>query len=270
MLSLHEDEIVINPTLSYKLENDFGIKPPEFDESDDISAYFSKVNKTVKAQGWKVIPETAPSLLSFLKNNMYRDLKTHKDLILENPVVRTLSGDPRALTREISELNNYDHDSNSKPEDTYQVVDADASRQDAIICAKKGLSFVLQGPPGIGKSQTITNIIAKCLADGKKVLFVSEKMAALDVVYKRLREVRLDDFCLILHSYKANKKDTLKQLREVLNPAGGKAQVKEDAYRKLTRLSDDRERLNDYAESINIPITALKKRFSRSTEYLHV
>ena len=96
-----------------------------------------------------------------------------------------------------------------KPINIFQVVDVDSSQQDAILYSKQGISFVLQGPPGTGKSQTITNIIAEALADGKKVLFVSEKMAALEVVHKRLSQSGLSDFCLMLHSYKVSKKEIL-------------------------------------------------------------
>ena len=88
-----------------------------------------------------------------------------------------------------------------------------------MLATKRGISFVLQGPPGTGKSQTITNIIAECLASSKTVLFVSEKMAALDVVYRRLHEVGLTDFCLQLHSHKANKKDVVNELgRTLMHP----------------------------------------------------
>ncbi|HBR09628.1 MAG TPA: DNA/RNA helicase, partial [Clostridiales bacterium] len=181
VLSLHEDEILINPTLQYKLDNDFGISLPEFDEEGDLREYFSSINTLVSHNCWKVVEETGLSLLSFLKINMYNDLAKHRDSIIRNSIVRTISGDASASNPIPEEINDYDFDAKTKPIDTFQVVDADSSQQDAILCAKKGLSFVLQGPPGTGKSQTITNIISECLADGKKVLFVSEKMAALDV-----------------------------------------------------------------------------------------
>lgn len=92
----------------------------------------------------------------------------------------------------------------------HSVVDADSSQIEAIEMAKSGKSFVLQGPPGTGKSQTITNIIAECLSDGKKVLFVSEKLAALNVVYDKLKQAGLAEFCLQLHSHKANKRMSLR------------------------------------------------------------
>lgn len=259
VLSLHEDEIIINPTLAYKLDNDFGIKLPEFNAEDSLSAYFESVQKLTEANGWEIIHEVGLGLLSFLKINMYRDLENHRDAILKKPVVRALGGDTTAVDYDLSALDHFDHDKNTMPERTFQVVDADASQQDAILCARQGYSFVLQGPPGTGKSQTITNIIAECLADGKKVLFVSEKMAALEVVYKRLKDAELSDFCLILHSYKANKKDTLSQLGGVLNLANQKAAMSDDAYQRLAQLSADKARLNDYSNAIFTIIEPLHK-----------
>lgn len=259
VLSLHEDEIIVNPTLTYKLENDFGIKLPEFNVEDSLSAYFESVCRLTSVNQWEVIPEVGLGLLSFLKINMYRDLENHREAILKNPVVRALGGDATGVAHDLSEIDHFDHDNNTTPERTFQVVDADASQQDAILCAKQGHSFVLQGPPGTGKSQTITNIIAECLADGKKVLFVSEKMAALDVVHKRLKDAGLADFCLILHSYKANKKDTLAQLGSVLNLASQKATLSDDAYQRLAQLTADRNRLNDYSSAIYTVIDPLHK-----------
>lgn len=259
VLSLHEDEIVVNSTLKFKLENDFGIVMPEFDPDEGLHAYFSKLNYAVSSTHWEIIPETVLALFSFLKINMYHDLENHREEILENPVIRTLCGDGKAVEHDISFLDGLDYDRNIKPEDTFQVVDADSSQMDAILCAKKGISFVLQGPPGTGKSQTITNIIAECLADGKKVLFVSEKMAALEVVQKRLKDAGLTDFCLVLHSHKANKKDTLAQLGEVLNLASQKASLSDEAYRKLNQLTEYKKQLDNYSDSLHTVIPPLNK-----------
>ena len=259
VLSPHEDEIVLNPTLVYKMENDFGIKLPEFSTDISLSDYFSAVQDKIASQRWQVIPEVGLSLLSFLKINMYQDLERNRNTILQNPAIRALAGDSRAIDHGVSGLDNYDHDGCSSPLETFQVVDADSSQQDAILCAKQGFSFVLQGPPGTGKSQTITNIIAESLAAGKKVLFVSEKMAALEVVHKRLMEVGLSDFCLILHSHKANKKSTLEQLGTVLKLAGQKLTLTDEASQKLAQLTADRKKLNDYASQIYTVIEPLHK-----------
>lgn len=259
ILSIHEDEIVINPTLSYKLENDFGITLPKYNEGDDLHSILDEIAKLTQINKWEVVPEASLSLLSFLKINMYNDLNKHKDSIALNPIVRTISGDTSASNKIPEDISDFDYDKNITPTEMFQVVDADSSQQDAILCAKKGVSFVLQGPPGTGKSQTITNIIAECLADGKKVLFVSEKMAALEVVHKRLSSAGLNDFCLILHSYKANKRAVLDQLGATLALAQKKAALNDEAFQKLELLQSDKERLNDYAAQVFDTVMPLGK-----------
>ena len=259
VLNLHEDEIILNPTLVYKLENDFGITLPTFDDADDIDDFLNEVRSKTSLKNWSVVKEVGLSLLSFLKINMYSDLNKHKDTIVENPIVRAISGDATAISKIPEEMSNYDFDRKEKPIDVFQVVDADASQQDAILMAKKGVSFVLQGPPGTGKSQTITNIIAESLADGKKVLFVSEKMAALDVVHRRLAGAGLDDFCLVLHSHKANKKNVLEQLSKVLDLSQKKVTLSDEAYHKLDTLQADKDKLNDYANQVYAIIDPLGK-----------
>jgi very-short-patch-repair endonuclease len=259
VLSLHEDEILVNPTLQFKFEHDFGICLPDFDEDDDLEDYFSSINSLVYHKRWKVVEDTGLSLLSFLKINMYNDLVKHKDRVISNSNIRAISGDISAVKRPSRDMEYYDFDTKTKPIDVFQVVDADASQQDAILYAKKGLSFILQGPPGTGKSQTITNIISECLAEGKKVLFVSEKMAALDVVHKRLTEVELNDFCLVLHSHKANKKDVLDQLDAMLVLAKDKFNLNDEAYQNLYSLERYREDLNLYAAQLFKKVEPLGK-----------
>lgn len=257
-LSIHEDEIVVNPTLIYKMDNDFGIKLPEFDaQAENIISYLESVAALVKRSGWTVDRKVSLSLLSFLKINMYYDLNNHSEAIKNHSLVKALCGDYSEVENVPENLNNYDHDSSDRPMDVYQVVDADSSQQDAVILSKKSVSFVLQGPPGTGKSQTITNIISEALADGKKVLFVSEKMAALEVVHRRLSNAGLSDFCLILHSHKANKKEILKSLGDTLNL--DRVSVREDALYQLEVLKSEREKLNDYCVQLHQPCPPLGK-----------
>ena len=259
ILTIHEDEIVVNPTLKYKLENDFGIILPEIEEEQDLKAYFDTVRALIQKNKWDVVEEASLSLLSFLKINMYRDLDKHKDKIKGHTVIRTISGDATASNFDVDSINGFDHDRQTKPVDIFQVVDADSSQQDAILSAKKGMSFVLQGPPGTGKSQTITNIIAESIADGKKVLFVSEKMAALEVVHRRLSQAGLADFCLTLHSHKANKKEVLEQLRTVLDFTKNSAKLSDEAFQKLDLLQTNKEKLNDYIDAIHTKVMPLEK-----------
>ena len=117
----------------------------------------------------------------------------------------------------------------------------------------------MQGPPGTGKSQTITNIIATKLAEGKKVLFVSEKKTALEVVYKRLKDVGLSDFCLSLHNNKASKKETLAQLEDSLSLSRKKVVLSDSLELEQNKFENNRKKLNDYSRQVNKKIPPLNK-----------
>ena len=156
-------------------------------------------------------------MFSFAKYLMWKDLTERTDQLRENAVVRHLIDTPReSYPSGVAFPSPKRLDLEFGPEQTFCPLPADSSQLSAVMAAVRGKDFVLIGPPGTGKSQTISNLIAQCLAEGKRVLFVSEKIAALDVVYRRLREVGLGEFCLELHSSKARKLDVLAQLHEVL------------------------------------------------------
>lgn len=249
ILKKYDDDIVVNPTLAYLFERDYGITLPTFDpDEESLNEFMNSMEKLVDRKGWRVIRENSLGLVSFLKINMYKDLCNNEDNVKSNPIIRAFAGEDSDLDEIPEELYNYNHDSVPSI-DRYQVVNADSSQQDAILLSQKGVSFVMQGPPGTGKSQTITNIIAQGLADGKKILFVSEKAAALEVVYKRLSEVHLDDFCLALHNYKANKKEVLDELAKSLELSSIKVKAEETA--KLIELDTLKEFLGQYVSDIH-------------------
>ena len=139
------------------------------------------------------------------------------------------------------------------------MVDADSSQMEAIEMAKSGKSFVLQGPPGTGKSQTITNIIAECLCDGKKVLFVSEKLAALSVVYDKLKQAGLSEFCLELHSHKANKKDVIADICHTLRAS--KSIVSSKAKEEIAVKQKAEKQLDAYAAELHYKRPGLRKAY---------
>ncbi len=249
-LKLTEGEIQTNPTLQYKLSLEEQFLLPDFhSEHEAILDYLISVNDMVHNRGWEVELECSLNLFSFLKMNMYQDLTNNADIIKLHPILKAFGGDLSEIQTLSSQYHNYNHDYNSRPNETFQVLDADSSQQDAILYSKKGISFVLQGPPGTGKSQTITNMIAEALAENKKILFVSEKMAALEVVYKRLQEVGISDFCLPLHSHKANKKEVLEELNRTLHL--NKVSMPEDMFYQLDKLSEHRKRLDGYASQLH-------------------
>ncbi len=138
------------------------------------------------------------------------------------------------------------------PTRAFNILDADASQRLCLEAAARGHSFVLHGPPGTGKSQTIANLIADSLANGKKVLFVSDKMAALEVVYNRLREVGLGDYCLELHSHKASKRAVVNELKRCLEDKRrpGRPPRNGDIFEKL---SQRRQQLTNYVQALHQP-----------------
>ncbi len=212
ILKRYEDEIVVNPYLAYLFEIEYGIGLPSFNAYDKtIDDFMCEMDDLACRCGWKIIMETSLTLLSSTKIAAYKDLMNNRNLIISNPVIRAISGDADKLVKNSDSLDMFKDDSILSRE-CFPVVKADSSQKAAILCAKKGISFVLQGPPGTGKSQTITNIIAEALADGKKVLFVSEKSTALEAVYKRLIQASLSEFCLPLYGYKLNKKEILHEI----------------------------------------------------------
>ncbi|MDO4338001.1 MAG: DUF4011 domain-containing protein [Eubacteriales bacterium] len=255
-LTKGDDEIEVNPTLDYLFNAEYNIDLPTFElkNKSSFGEYLRVIEEIVDRRGWKVVPEVSLGLLSFLKISMYHDLNDNRELLINNPILRAMAGDRTAIGNLPADIANYDFDK-ANPEEWHEVVNSDSSQKEAILLSKMGVSFVMQGPPGTGKSQTITNIIAEALADGKKVLFVSEKAAALQVVLKRLTEVGLDDFCLSLHNYKANKKEIIDSIGANLNLQ--REYVGNSVLRELTELFNDRQYLNKYADELHQPIAPL-------------
>ena len=242
-----EDDIIVNPTFAYKIEAEYGVKLPDYND-EDLADYLEKVKPLIKKLQWTITPECKIGIFSFLKINMYRDLKDNATTILSNRNVRQLLGEPVD-----AEENKEDSEATTQVADPlielHSVVDADSSQIEAIELAKSGKSFVLQGPPGTGKSQTITNIIAECLSDGKKVLFVSEKLAALNVVYEKLDQVGLSEFCLQLHSHKANKKEVIADICHTLRTRKSTISSKADIEIELKKKAE--RQLDAYATELH-------------------
>lgn len=243
-IKITDSDIIINPTFSFKLKNDYGIELPSYDD-EGIESYLEKIEKRLAKLKWYISKECKIGIFSFLKINMYKDLKNNAAKILENKNVRALLGE------EICENSLQDIADEKTIEDSplHNVVDADSSQIEAIATARNGKSFVLQGPPGTGKSQTITNIIVECLANGKRVLFVSEKLAALNVVYDKLKKAGLEEFCLELHSYKTNKKDVITELCHTLKAP--KSYLSDRAQKEIETKIRAQKDLDEYAAELH-------------------
>jgi very-short-patch-repair endonuclease len=273
-----EGRVILNPTLREKLKGDFGIALPaitddgKFDGDDKIPLSLSALlewvrnalAKNIHAAQWSVSDEVYLGLFTFQRQSLYDDLVLNEALAAEHAIIRALCGEGALPPPRLPVISAGQLDEQLRPEETWQVLDADASQQEAIIAAKRGESFVLQGPPGTGKSQTIANIIAECLAEGKHILFVSEKMAAIEVVQKRLAEVGLGPFCLNLHHRGADvaeKTRVYDALRTALtapaNHSGFQGQRWEE---NVAQVSRTRARLNQYVRELHdIPRSALRK-----------
>ena len=223
-LKYSQEDIGMNISIQAKLKSDFDIKLPELPEVDDldIDAYFNKVEAAIKNQNRWGINKSAIELgfFSFGKFLIYNDLDSDKWPAGKKPAMNPLisgifDGEKGASIPTAFEDVFIDKDTTA--DQLFQVVDADSSQIQAILSIQAGRNQIIQGPPGTGKSQTITNIIANAIGEGKKVLFVAEKMAALEVVKRRLDNNHLGEACLELHSNKANKKDLLNELKRVLD-----------------------------------------------------
>jgi very-short-patch-repair endonuclease len=222
-LKRREEDIEVNLSLQAKLKQDFGIDLPELPEGDEWqpSDYYSLVERAISTKGrWTVERDSMLlGFFSFSKFLLYRDLDPAQwpeaQRLDQNRIVSGLLGEgfdeePLPITEE------HNLDDLLEPIELGHVLDADSSQAAVVKMAADGRSMVVQGPPGTGKSQTIANVIAAAVRDGKTILFVAEKMAALQVVYDRLRGSGLDALCLELHSHKANKRAVLEELQRTL------------------------------------------------------
>lgn len=218
-LKAREEEAYFNITLKEMLKNDFGIHLKGLDplpgtgENIDFVKVFSKVRSAIlKQTSWDVIEEAHLGLFSFSKFILWNDVSKNLEAFSRNKIVDSLLAGRLTFQTEPLELGEAFLDDVSQNQKLIYPVSSDASQSLAVLASAEGKSFVLHGPPGTGKSQTITNIIANALMEDKRVLFVAQKMAALEVVEKRLKGIGIGSFCLELHSSKARKKGVLDQL----------------------------------------------------------
>ncbi len=261
-ISLNDDEPRFNTTLLEMLRQDFQLDIPGLsgplptDEAGtDIPGILAHVRQQLRdVPGFEVQDQVFLGTFSFAKYLMWKDLVDRTEQLKDNPVVRHLIDTPRDLFAAQQEfIAPTQLDSELNPAEVFTPLSADSSQLAAVIAAAKGKNFVMIGPPGTGKSQTIANMIAHNLGLGRRVLFVAEKAAALDVVYRRLREQGLGDFCLELHSNKARKLDVLRQLGQAWDSRGELAAGRWEA---------DTDQLRKLRDQLNAQVRALHQRHS--------
>lgn len=257
-LKSRQEDFAANLSLEAYLDRVHGVKLPTFEAGDDFDpvAYAAAVADAVSAKpGWAVdLDDIVLGFFSFAKFLMYRDLDPQtwpanaklSDHALLKPLMTEGFAEGEPLLSEDQSV-----DDHVSPSQMVHIVDSDSSQTLAVEEVRRGRDLVIQGPPGTGKSQTIANIIAAAVADGKTVLFVAEKMAALEVVKRRLDSTGVGDACLELHSNKANKRGVLEELRRTWELGVPRA----DNLAVLNaRLTDARDDLNAHAERLHRPL----------------
>lgn len=251
-----DEDIILNITLVELLKQNFKInldilkELPKDESGVDVKKIFTYFRRAILEQKkWNVLEESMLGLFSFNKFVMWNDIHTNAELLAENTVVASLleNRDKQEIDEENVDARVIDK--TNSPKDFSIPLDVDSSQMEAIVESGRGRTFILHGPPGTGKSQTITNMIANALYQGRRVLFVAEKMAALSVVQSRLEKIGLAPFCLELHSNKATKKHFLEQMDKVLNVT----KIKEPAEyaSKAEELFAERQSLINYMNALH-------------------
>lgn len=244
IIQMDADQPQGNPCLAEKLRQDFAIDLPDLDENETAADYFARVTHALRfKKNWKLHPTIALGFFNFARYRLWLDLdpaqwpagKSPND----HPIVSSvLNGDPLPQSEGIP--SDDDVASHQETEDLPIVMDSDSTQYATLLAGQKGVSLVVQGPPGSGKSQTITNLIAVAIAQGKRVLFVAQKLPALQVVRRRLESVELGPFCLPLFSDKA-------RVTEVHKHLATSARLREN---------------QDWQRPLNNPVVALAKKLN--------
>lgn len=230
--SMRDEEPMVNTTLLEMLRQNFDVETPDTCNlmcQDNASAQWKAVLAELKDiiadinrkrkddSQWVVTEDCRLGIFSFAKFVIWNDVHNNPEVLEAHPIIQSLIEGRSLLGNDESDENARELDVTSKPSDFAIPLDVDSSQLEAIAASGKGRSFILHGPPGTGKSQTITNMIANALYQNKRVLFVAEKKAALEVVQERLKRIGLAPFCMELHSNKAEKKSFLAQAESAVN-----------------------------------------------------
>ncbi|RKE56570.1 superfamily I DNA and/or RNA helicase [Sphingobacterium detergens] len=255
-LRSREEEAMINITLLEYLKQEFklnlnALEVLPMDESGvDVQKVFAILRKSIlNLEGWDIQEQVVLGNFSFNKLILWQDLTKYAEEIKKSTIVKSL------IDGRLSDLLDITGDSENLEQLPSSLltlpIPTDNSQLEAVRHSNANKSFVLHGPPGTGKSQTITNIIANALANDKKVLFVAAKKAALDVVHRRLEKIGLGSFCLELHSNKSKKSDVLRQLEQSLETPKYQSHI--DFQEEAQRIDQRKAALSQYVDSLHQP-----------------
>ncbi|MFW5473835.1 AAA domain-containing protein [Knoellia sp. CPCC 206450] len=254
------DEIELNPVLEHYLASEQGITldadrleglahtPNGF---DPYPAFATLTEECASVPDFQVAPRLVLGTFSYAKLPMVADLAAQGDALADHDVIAAIAGDPTAMRSVRHELPSRASDVVPDPASGLLILDADSSQQEAIDAARSGAHLVIHGPPGTGKSQTIANLVAALAADGKRVLFVAEKRAAIDAVVGRLDRVGLGDLVLDLHDGARGRRRIATELAEAL--PGRSARPADPPSRDVDRLRTAAATLRDHRDAMHEP-----------------
>lgn len=248
-LELSED-YQVNTTLLEFLKQEFGVDIRGLDDKNltpqEVLAVFRA--KTASFSGWLVHEDIYVAQFTFARYAMWSDVRTNMPVYKNNALIASLLANANQLGE--NKLSGIPED-DSEPAQILTPLACDSSQYAAVAESAKGTTFVLHGPPGTGKSQTITNIIANAVASGKRVLFVAEKQAALQVVKKRLTDIGIGEFCMELHSGKVDKGELVRNIENTL--------ALQDDFTE-DKFLVDADKIKEDRAILKNPLTALHKK----------
>ncbi len=252
---INTDDVRLNSTLLEFLYRQFnldirGLGTVALGGEQSYMSVIARIKReTVDMKGWEVFDDAFFASLSFANYQLWYDIKYRTEKFREHPIVRSLLDNKLELPEGAFDLSDRSSDEAYVGEDRmFLPISADSSQYSAIYDSLSK-SFVLHGPPGTGKSQTITNIIANNIVRGRRVLFVAEKKAALSVVHRRLKSIGLADFCLELHSGKTNKTAVLGQIVNTLALKGNLSDA--DMQEKIAEIKECVDALSGELEAMH-------------------
>ncbi|MCQ2772522.1 MAG: AAA domain-containing protein, partial [Bacilli bacterium] len=273
------DDLQLNTTLFQYLQHNCGVDltdissehlPLDSNGVPDVRKVFNTIKKKIESkENWTIVEDISTiSLFSFAHFTMWTDLKVRRDALMENPVVQSLYSGVKSWDDRDDLVDYEEMDERISPSDLAIPLPADSSQVKAISDSLMGESFILDGPPGTGKSQTIANMVVNFMNHGKSVLFVAEKEVALEVVKRRLDSLGLGDFTLMLSSANASKTKVLSKIGEMLDYGSTKSPAELD--KTLEEITEKREALNLILDKLHKPNGFFVSAYESIVKYLEL
>lgn len=248
---IRDEDYTVNTTLLEFLKREFdidlrGIEDENFSAAQTLALFRAK---TAEMDGWEVTEDVYISQFTFARYAMWSDVKNNISVFKKNPLIASLLAGANKLPSSVLSGKSEDE---SDPCGILTPLPCDSSQFEAVAECAAGTTFVLHGPPGTGKSQTITNMIANAVNEGKRVLFVAEKQAALSVVRKRLTDIGIGEFCLEFTTGKpADKSALITSLQSTLD-------LKNAEY--TDTFAEDGRKIEEVRGALSRPYSALHKK----------